>query len=363
MSVEESKGAGGSGSSNVQKPQSSYNKLRRPPSNHIKIINSNHNNNNNVQTNKHHVDININSNNKNNSNNNNIIPKPQSSSSSNSNKKIDSNKIRSALNDNKPPTDTNTPQTNKHSSNNSNKNINNKHQDDFNKPHHNISTKEQIPLSKVIEQGRLNKRNTNSGKDFDIIWADESKAKNRKQADSNHNLPKNNFPSIIIVDKKPTDDRQKEEQYNQHRYFNFLNEVQNETKDDSDNQSEDDNNNNINVDPIKEVVDQREVFLNNISNEQCSKVNDTNCGSANTFSDFSEIEEIKARLEEKLGFELLKEVYDHVDTITDHHTVKFDYEKIEELKMKLEDRYTVDQINTAVDSVEEVFSIVVKERL
>ena len=106
------------------------------------------------------------------------------------------------------------------------------------------------------------------------------------------------------------------------------------------------------------------MFLNNIPNELCSNVNDNNCvDNATIFSDYSEIEEIRKRLEEKLGDDLFKEVYEHVDAITDYHTVKFDFEKIEELIMKLEDRYTVDQINTVIDHVEEVFSIVVKERL
>ena len=76
-----------------------------------------------------------------------------------------------------------------------------------------------------------------------------------------------------------------------------------------------------------------------------------------------EIEEIRGRLENKLGLKLLNEVYDCVATITDYHTVKLDFEKIHKHKRKLENKYSVDEINAANYSTEEMFSIEVKERL
>ena len=135
----------------------------------------------------------------------------------------------------------------------------------------------------------------------------------------------------------------------------MLNQIRNEIKEDPETYSDEEE------DPpesIRVVSNQQEIF-------QVPKIKTPlpPVEQPNTFSDFSEIEDIRARLEDKLGMALLKELLKYVDSISDHQTVKFDYEKIEELKMKLESRYKVDEINAAIDSVEEAFTIVVKERL
>ena len=61
-------------------------------------------------------------------------------------------------------------------------------------------------------------------------------------------------------------------------------------------------------------------------------------------------------------YDYFKQMQDRIITfITTHCDAT--YEKIEELKMKLEPRYSVDQINTAIDHAQEVFTIILKERL
>ena len=327
-------------------------KIKRPPSNHI-IIN---NNNNNVQLNKpqinHHINIKNDLYGKNNYshqiniiNNNNTpsnVQKPQPEQE----KKPDSSKIRmflapksSEINSKKSTNVT----SNSNSNSNNNSNPSNKV----------VSNKEKQPQL-VSKKSAPNKIITPS------IKLDENKPKNPKIIDNNHNLPRNNFPSIIIVDKHPIDDYQKEEQYNQHRYFNILNQIRNEIKEDPELYFDDDDYEDEPPKPIREVSNQQEIFQGLSSNYPPPIISSA---APNAFSDFSEIESIREKLENKLGMTLLKEVINFVDSIADHKTVTFDYEKIEELKMKLEPRYSVDKINTAIDHVHEVFTIIVKERL
>ena len=325
-------------------------KIKRLPSNHIII---NNNNNNNVQLHKpqsnHHINIKNDLYGKNNYShqiniNNNFntpsnVQKPQPEQE----KKPDSNKIRMFL----------APKSSEISSKKStNVTSNNSSNNNSNPSNKVVSNKEKQPQL-VSKKSAPNKIITPS------IKLDENKPKNPKIIDNNHNLPRNNIPSIIIVDKHPIDDYQKEEQYNQHRYFNILNQIRNEIKEDPELYSDDDDEDEP-PKPIREVSNQQEIFQGLSSNNPPPSILSA---APNAFSDFSEIESIREKLENKLGMTLLKEVINFVDSITDHKTVKFDYEKIEELKMKLEPRYSVDQINTAIDHAQEVFTIILKERL
>ena len=331
-----------------KKPDVSNIKIKRPPSN--LIVKSNNVNNNNVLINKphsnHHINIkndlygknnyshqmNNNNNPSNVSNQNNNVQKPQTDSE----KKEVSNKIRMFLKPKVSESDS------KKSTNVSSSNNNNNNKVVFNKEKQpQLVSKKSAPNKGVIPSIKL----------------DENKPKNPKLINNNYNLPRNNFPSIIIVDKHPIDDFQKEEQYNQHRYFNILNQIRNEIKEDPETYSDDDEEEAPK--PIREVSNQQEIFQALSSNTPPPVI----APSQNAFSDFNEIEIIRQKLEDKLGMTLLKEVIKFVDGISDHQTVKFEYEKIEELKMKLEPRYTVDEINTAIDSVQEVFTIIVMDRL
>jgi hypothetical protein len=325
-------------------------KIKRPPSNHI-IIN---NNNNNVQLQKphsnHHINIkndlygknnyshqiNINNNNFNTPSN---VQKPQPEQE----KKPDSNKIKMFL------APKSSEISSKKSTNVTGDNSSNNNSNPSNKV---VSNKEKQPQL-VSKKSAPNKVITPA------IKLDENKPKNPKIIDNNHNLPRNNIPSIIIVDKHPIDDYQKEEQYNQHRYFNILNQIRNEIKEDPELYFDDDDEDEP-PKPIREVSNQQEIFQGLSSNYLPPSILSA---APNVFSDFSEIESIREKLENKLGMTLLKEVINFVDSITDHETIKFDYEKIEELKMKLEPRYSVDKINTAIDHVHEVFTIILKERV
>ena len=65
------------------------------------------------------------------------------------------------------------------------------------------------------------------GKGEDVVWSNENRYKNLNSEELN--LPKNNFPKIIFVDKQKNKNLS-EEQYNQNRYLNNLDKIVNEDK-------------------------------------------------------------------------------------------------------------------------------------
>lgn len=222
-----------------------------------------------------------------------------------------------------------------------------------------------LELQKIISKGRENLKKQGKGKGEDIIWSIDNKHKNNVIPESN--LPKNNFPKIIFVDKN-TKNNSEEEQYNQNRYLNNLDKIVNEDKEDSDNQSidEEDSKDNSKVSPSPKNQNQEpssyereQPDLSTVEKESPKTTN-----TDNLVSDYSEMEEMKIDLEKFLGIDLFKNLYHYVDSTTDQKEFKFNNDDlIQKIQNELSKQYSAEDIEKALSKCQEVFALVVKERM
>ena len=220
-----------------------------------------------------------------------------------------------------------------------------------------------LDLQKIISKGRENLKK--QGKGEDIIWSIDNKHKNNVIPESN--LPKNNFPKIIFVDKN-TKNNLEEEQYNQNRYLNNLDKIVNEDKEDSDNQSidEEDSKDNSKMSPSPKNQNQEpssyereQPDLSTVEKESPKTTN-----TDNLVSDYSEMEEMKIDLEKFLGIDLFKNLYHYVDSTTDQKEFKFNNDDlIQKIQNELSKQYSAEDIEKALSKCQEVFALVVKERM
>lgn len=232
----------------------------------------------------------------------------------------------------------------------------------------NQSTNKNLELQKIINQGRENLKK--QGKGEDVVWSNENRYKNLNSEELN--LPKNNFPKIIFVDKQKNKNLS-EEQYNQNRYLNNLDKIVNEDKEDSDNQSnEEDLHSKEPVTPKNPVsslktpetpstYEREEPDLSNVETEVKPP---QNLEAMNLVSDYSEMEEMKIELENFLGLELFKTLYHYVESTTDPKEFKFNNENlILKIQNELTKQYSAEDIEKALSKSQEVFALVVKERM
>lgn len=245
----------------------------------------------------------------------------------------------------------------------------NKKSDKIESSHQNSSknnhfTNKNSELQKIINQGRENLKK--QGKGEDVVWSNENRYKNLNSEELN--LPKNNFPKIIFVDKQGNKILS-EEQYNQNRYLNNLDKIVNEDKEDSDNQSNEedihpkDSMTPKNIPKTPETPSSYEREEPDLSNVESEVKPPENLETMNLVSDYSEMEEMKIELEKYLGLELFKTLYHYVESTTDPKEFKFNNDNlILKIQNELTKQYSAEDIEKALSKSQEVFALVVKER-
>ena len=151
-----------------------------------------------------------------------------------------------------------------------------------------------------------------------------------------------------------------EDQYNQLRLLNNLNKIANNDQNQDSDESE-----SLSMSTSKDssVIIEHDIDIQNKGNlEKSHEVDDKkNLGK----DESKEIEEVKKELLSVLGDDLYKKVHDLVENNTDKTEIKFDKEKLtKKIKEEIDNKaFEQKKIDAAIEKLDELFAIIIQERL
>ena len=151
-----------------------------------------------------------------------------------------------------------------------------------------------------------------------------------------------------------------EDQYNQLRLLNNLNKIANNDQNQDSDESE-----SLSMSTSKDssVIIEHDIDIQNKGSvEKSHEVDDKKKLGKD---ESKEIEEVKKELLSVLGDDLYKKVHDLVENNTDKTEIKFDKEKLtKKIKEEIDNKaFEQKKIDAAIEKLDELFAIIIQERL